>query len=283
LKKLLLIALFLLCSCSADMPDSEQTQAEQITTTTFSSQKTTAPTQTTPNYTTTTTAAETTRAPIPPPEEILPEDLTYNYVIPVRTREEQALADVMYATVTYDIYGEKLRENTLRLGHDDRYRDVYSKEYFEDFDGDGDLEMYTYISVWLSASTADWYYRELWYTDGETASLVNASEGRSDFSGMLTPEGGLPIVYTIDNVVMGAIRQYSHVYVVRDGKPDEYVLPDPDAYFGYPGSKTNVLYIGYYDDREFDKLIIDSETRGGLQTLGWVDGEIVVIDGYGAE
>jgi hypothetical protein len=279
-----LILLFVICFLSSCTPDSPASPGETGITTTAENQTTTKlMTETTgKNATTTSQATElaiTTAYPIP--ATILPDDLTRTYPSSVRTEDEQALADVMYAGMSESRITEKVLEYIQKCGRDDGYREVYHTEYFGDF-GSG-FGMFLYSSVQLTANTPDWFYRELWYTDGETVTFVNESEGRSDFSGMINPENGAQIVFAVDNVVMGAPVQYSHVYNVRGGKPEEYFLPDKESFFGYPGGGRNVLFIRPYDvGEDFDDYIWHNDEPDDFQTLGWVDGEIVVIDGFGA-
>jgi hypothetical protein len=65
----------------------------------------------------TTELAITTACPIP--ATILPDDLTLTYPSSVRTEDEQALADVMYAGMGESRITEKVLEYIQKCGRDD--------------------------------------------------------------------------------------------------------------------------------------------------------------------
>ncbi len=148
---------------------------------------------------------------------------------------------------------------------------ICNDEYFADFDGDGNGELYVYKYVDINPSSQWTVYRELWYTDGESCTMIYSSMGRGSIGGILEPRDGVPLMYIVPDIYIGA--HSANVYFIKDGKPVLYELPEGEC-FMYDDN-VEILFIAPSGGDE----VID--TPESPQTIGWVDGELKIISGYG--
>ncbi len=163
--------------------------------------------------------------------------------------------------------------------------DIYAHEFFADFDGDGDGELYVCRVTNIYPQSPWGIYQELWYTDGESCVQVDSSTGRGLFGGILKPLDGVPLMYIIPEIGIGSAVQLADVYIIKDGNPVLYELPEGERFL-YDGSRAFISLDGGGSDGYKKLLELLDETRDdpdSFQTLGWVDGELKIISGYGAE
>ncbi len=161
--------------------------------------------------------------------------------------------------------------------------DIYAHEFFADFDGDGDGELYVCRVTNIYLQSPWGIYQELWYTDGESCVTVDRSTGRGLFAGILEPLDGVPLMYIVPEIGIGSAVQLADVYIIKDGKPVLYELPEGERFL-YDGSRTFISLDGGGSDGYKKLLELLDETRDdpdSFQTLGWVDGELKIISGYG--
>ncbi len=224
------------------------------------------------------------------------ENYTLQYVYPENTSKEQTMmASQLYSQIDNSKLHSALEKNISEFVSKQKLDDVeedkviyevkYS-EYYNDFDGNGKNEIFLYRSVYLPGATPDNYYRDLWYTDGENVRFVMESEGRNDFSGVIALNNGPDLFYCVPEIVMGAPLQVANCYTVSDGKPCEYVLPDNNQYFAFDkGDEVSNIYICFWNDEDSAWEIAENvkTSDGPLQTFDWVNGEIKIVSGYGAE
>lgn len=209
--------------------------------------------------------------------------------------EQSALAEFLYANRSDDQMRSDIEESRANILADDSDielwdYDVYNQEFCADFDGDGNSELFVYRSVNLDPRSNWACWRDLWYTDGETAGMLYYGIGRTDISGIFEIKNGPPVMYIVPDIVMGSMVQTAYCFTAEDGKPRLYELPE-DRCFLYDSDKSRkeVLYI-YDTDFGFEEFRnAESETyenSGSLadfQQIGWVDGKLEIISGYGAE
>lgn len=220
-------------------------------------------------------------------------DYKLNYAETEFVSEEQsALAEFLYAErddtqMRSDI--ETSRANILADDSDIELwdYDVYNQEFCADFDGDGNSELFVYRSVDLDPRSNWACRRDLWYTDGETAGMLYYGIGRTDISGIFEVQNGSPVMYIVPDIVMGSPVQTAYCFTVEDGKARLYELPE-DRCFLYDPCENGVLFI--YDTAfDFDEFVSeeldahDNEALTDFQMIGWVDGKLEIISGYGAE
>lgn len=223
-------------------------------------------------------------------------DYKLNYAETEFVSEEQsALAEFLYAErddtqMRSDI--ETSRANMLTYEPDIELWDyeVFNHEFCADFDGDGNSELFVYRSVDLDPRSNWACWRDLWYTDGETAGMLYYGIGRTDISGIFEVQNGPPVMYIVPDIVMGSMVQTAYCFTAEDGKPRLYELPE-DRCFLYDSDKNRkeVLYI--YDTdfgfKEFRNAESEAYEKSGsladFQQIGWVDGKLEIISGYGAE
>ncbi len=229
-----------------------------------------------------TTAEETTPASETTITEVTTEiNLNYTYNFAERlggTSEEQ--------TELYDFFEENSDNTELFKNIDDSRAqmsqnenlssaipenyDIYAHEFFADFDGDGDGELYVYKYIDINPSSQWTVYRELWYTDGESCAMIYSSMGRGSVAGILEPRDGVPLMYIVPDIYIGA--HSANVYFIKDGKPVLYELPEGECFvYDYDVE----IFIAPSGGNE----IID--TPESPQTIGWVNGELKIISGYG--
>jgi len=213
------------------------------------------------------------------------ENINLQFVYPKNTSKEQSdVAKELYSQVDNSKLCTALEKYISESISDSKYNNsiykVKCSEYYNDFDGDGKNELFVYRSVYLPASTPDYCYRELWYTDGETVKFVMESSGRNDYSGVIKLDNGPDLFYYVPEIVMGAPCQTAKCYIISGGKPVEYVLPDKNQYFAfYKGNKSDNVYIDSLDDEngewEISKKSAISDKP--IQTFSWVKGEIKIV------
>ncbi len=164
------------------------------------------------------------------------------------------------------------------------FYEIGTEEFFADFDGDGDGELYVFRTVSLYPQSAWGVYQELWYIDDESCVPVCSSTGRGVFAGILEPQDGVPLMYNVPSITMGSAVQPADVYFIKDGKPTLYELPEDES-FMYDGDRVFIAVCS--DESEYQKFIdaLDEarDDPDSFQTLGWVDGELKIISGYGAK
>ncbi len=182
-----------------------------------------------------------------------------------------------------DLFRVRMSELSDDYSLPDEYT-VYADEYFADFDGDGNGELYVCRNTSFYSEVPLAEYRELWYTDGESCIQVYSGGGLDIlYGGICEPQGGIPLMYVVPEVYTSSAFQSADVYFIKDGKPVLYELPKSE-YFLYGGER---LFIETYGKSEYKELAdAFDKTRDapdGFQTIGWVDGELKIISGYGAE
>jgi hypothetical protein len=150
--------------------------------------------------------------------------------------------------------------------------------YCEDFDGDSDLDMFLYRYIVMPKRISGWTYYEVWYTDGDNVYKAACGEGKSYFSGTIPVDNGPPLFYIVRNITGGSTVQSVSGFTIIDGIPQEYILP-PDREFMMTDPEKPV-FIGFFDDIEKRS---GQDVTGYLynQRLSWIDGELVINEGYG--
>lgn len=223
-------------------------------------------------------------------------DYKLNYAETEFVSEEQsALAESLYANRSDDQMRSDIEISRANILADDSDielwdYDVYNQEFCADFDGDGNSELFVYRSVNLDPRSNWACWRDLWYTDGETAGMLYYGIGRTDISGIFEVQNGPPVMYIVPDIVMGSMVQTAYCFTAEDCKPRLYELPE-DRCFLYDSDKNRkeVLYI--YDTdfgfKEFRNAESEAYEKSGsladFQQIGWVDGKLEIISGYGAE
>lgn len=220
-------------------------------------------------------------------------DYKLNYAETEFVSEEQsALAEFLYANRSDDQMRSDIETSRTNILADDSDielwdYDVYNQEFCADFDGDGNSELFVYRSVNLDPRSNWACWRDLWYTDGETAGMLYYGIGRTDISGIFEVQNGPPLMYIVPEIVMGSSVQTAYCFTVEGGKARLYELPE-DRCFLYNPCENGVLFI--YDTafgfNEFVKAELDAyhnEALTDFQKVGWVDGKLEIISGYGAE
>lgn len=223
-------------------------------------------------------------------------DYKLNYVETEFVSEEQsALAEFLYANRSDDQMRSDIETSRTNILADDSDielwdYEVFNHEFCADFDGDGNSELFVYRSVNLDPRSNWACWRDLWYTDGETAGMLYYGIGRTDISGIFEVQNGPPLMYIVPDIVMGSMVQTAYCFTAEDGKPRLYELPE-DRCFLYDSDKNRkeVLYI--YDTdfgfKEFRNAESEAYEKSGsladFQQIGWVDGKLEIISGYGAE
>lgn len=257
----LLAAVCLLSACSDSEMASETTAASETASVTE------------------TTTAETTTS--------VPSDYTLNYA--ERSADVSEEQDRLYEFLSenwscdelikeIDLFRVRMSELSDDYSMPDEYT-VYADEYFADFDGDGNGELYVCRNTDFYPEVPLAVYRELWYTDGESCIQVYSSGGLYMLcGGICEPQGGIPLMYVVPWIYTSSAFQSADVYYISDGKPTLYELPKSE-YFLCGGGR---LFIKTYgeSDKKLDKTRDDPDS---FQTIGWVDGELKIISGYGAE
>ncbi len=180
-----------------------------------------------------------------------------------------------------DLFRVRMSELSDDYSLPDEYT-VYADEYFADFDGDGNGELYVCRNTSFYSEVPLAEYRELWYTDGESCIQVYSGGGLDMlYGGIFEPQGGIPLMYVVPEVYTSSAFQSADVYFIKDGKPVLYELPKSEYFLC--GSER--LFIKAYGESEYKELAdAFDKTRNdpdSFQTLGWVDGELKIISGYG--
>ena len=147
--------------------------------------------------------------------------------------------------------------------------------------------MYRSVDLDERSNWACW--RDLWYTDGETAGMLYYGIGRADFSGIFEMQNGVPVMYIVPDIVMGSPVQTAYCFTVQDGKAKLYELPEDRCFlYDFDKSGDSVLFI-YDTDFGFDEFVkaefvaYDSDSLTDFQKIGWLDGKLEILSGYGAE
>lgn len=209
--------------------------------------------------------------------------------------EQSALAEFLYANRSDDQMRsdiESSRANMLAYEPDIELWDyeVFNHEFCADFDGDGNSELFVYRSVNLDPRSNWACWRDLWYTDGETAGMLYYGIGRTDISGIFEVQNGPPVIYIVPDIVMGSMVQTSYCFTAEDGKPRLYELPEDRCFlydFDKNGKKVLYIYDTDFGFKEFRNAESEAYEKSGsladFQQIGWVDGKLEIISGYGAE
>lgn len=274
-----------LAGCTGEAAPTADTESETIltdisgetTAETTTEETTETAAETTTELTTETTTETTTEAA----ETAAGYSIEYNYISPERSPLSEALsAGWSDENMISEI-------DSVRSFQGDEAPDSYSisvQEYTADFDGDGDDELFAYRSVRLDEVSQWSTYRELWYTDGTECELLSGNTGRGAFWGMVQPEGGCPVIYILPEISMGANLQYAVCFACINGSPVQCEPPEGFEFY----SDTDSLYLvsNTGNAKEFLDAYLEAYNSGTLDTfqkLGWSDGRLEMISGYGAE
>ena len=208
------------------------------------------------------------------------------------SEEQSALAEFLYKNRSDDQLRSNIEQSRINILADEPDielwdYEVVNREFCADFDGDGNSELFVYRSVDLDERSNWACWRDLWYTDGETAGMLYYGIGRTDISGIFEMQNGVPVMYIVPDIVMGSPVQTAYCFTVQDGKAKLYELPE-DRCFLYDPVEDGVLFI--YDTAfGFDEFVRaeleadDNDTLTDFQKIGWVDGKLEITAGYGAE
>ncbi len=205
---------------------------------------------------------------------------------------QRALAEYLYANwneeqMRIDIEGSR----AYILAYDPERQlgdcDVYNREFCADFDGDGDNELFVYRYVNLDERSSWAMYRDLWYTDGENVKMLYYGIGRAAFSGIFEVQDGVPLMFIVPDIVMGSPIQTAYCVSAADGTPKWYELPEDrcfmyDFIFESEEVKKDFLFIydSDFDYSDFSKA--EGDDLENFQQIGWVDGKLEIVSGYGA-
>ncbi|MDE7303598.1 MAG: hypothetical protein K2N60_09820 [Oscillospiraceae bacterium] len=212
------------------------------------------------------------------------------------SEEQSALAEFLYKNRSDDQLRsniEQSRVNILAAEPDIELWDyeVVNHEFCADFDGDGNSELFVYRSVNLDERSNWACWRDLWYTDGETAGMLYYGIGRTDIAGVFEAQNGVPLMYIVPDILMGSSIQTAYCVSAEDGSADWYELPE-DRCFMYTsaykdGNEKKFLLIYDtdfgYDDFNLAMGAHDYDNFENFQQIGWLDGELEILSGYGAE
>lgn len=223
-------------------------------------------------------------------------DYSMNYVENEFVSEEQSgLAEYLYANwneeqMRSDI--ETSRTNMLAYEPDIELwdYDVCNHEFCADFDGDGNSELFVYRSVNLDPRSNWACWRDLWYTDGEKAGILYQGVGRIDISGIFEVQNGPPVMYIVPDIVMGSMVQTAYCFTaVESGKPRLYELPEDRCFlYDFDRNGESAIYIydtdfGFEEFRRAESEAYDNDALANFQQIGWVDGKLEIVSGYGAD
>lgn len=183
--------------------------------------------------------------------------------------------------------GKNIDDSRAQMSENDSYilpenYEICSEEFFADFDGDGNGELYVGRTANLYPQNPWAVYHELWYTDGESCIPVYSNIGRGLFGGVTKPRDGIPLMHIITDVSMGSPVQPANAYYIKDGKPVLYELPKGERFIS-DSERLFILPAGSEYNELADALSEADYDSESLQAIGWVDGELKIISGYGAE
>lgn len=224
-------------------------------------------------------------------------DYELNYAESAFVSDEQsALAEYLYANWDEEQMRSDIEKSrTQILAYDPERKlggyDVNNQEFCADFDGDGDNELFVYRSADLDENSNWSTYRDLWYTDGEKVGMYYHGIGRAAIAGVFEARNGVPLMYIAPDILMGSTMQTAYCVSVEDGSADWYELPEDRCFmygftFDDDGNEKNFLFIydtdfGYEDFRIAEMNAYDDLEN--FQQIGWLNGKLEILSGYGAE
>ncbi|MDE6594634.1 MAG: hypothetical protein K2K44_01335, partial [Oscillospiraceae bacterium] len=104
-------------------------------------------------------------------------------------------------------------------------------------------------------------------------------------------QNGVPLMYIVPDILMGSSIQTAYCVSMEDGSADWYELPEDRCFmygftFDDDGNEKEFLFIydtdfGYEDFRAAEMNAYDDLEN--FQQIGWIDGKLEILSGYGAE